>query len=1208
MYRKSRHDFRPSLNSSKFSPHRELLAQANAQNSLLMEDSDTIEPTHEEASASLFVTPVSAKKVPCFSRPSGASHPTPSWKSGESSSAATGPPSSPLLVASRPKLANFTQETAHMSQALPNPFSSPFERAALSSKRRSYPPKDASLGHVSVQKIQGTSLVSVRELPDRFRPVFPFPVFNAMQSRTFHKIYEQDDNLVLSSPTGSGKTVIMELAICRLFAVSTNNQYKVIYQAPTKSLCSERFRDWKKKFSPLSLECAELTGDTDQSQLRYIQTANIIITTPEKWDSMTRKWKDHFKLIQLVKLFLMDEVHILKESRGATMEAVVSRMKSMESNIRFVALSATVPNADDIAIWLGKDSANQHLPAHLEVFGDEFRPVKLTKFVYGYRANCNEFAFDKLCDTKIPEIISTHCQRKPILIFCSTRKSAITTAKALAKTWAGTLKQRRLWNVPPHNIKVQDSDLNGVAFHHAGLSVQDRQTVESSFLQGQVNVICCTSTLAVGINLPCHLVIIKNTVSWQDNGFRQYSDLEVIQMLGRAGRPQFDDSAIAVILTRQDKVVYYEKLVSGSEPLESCLHTNLIDHLNAEISLGAIKNIPSAIKWLRSTFFFVRLRKNPKYYNLKEGADIHDEDSLLTEICERDIQQLQETKLVTTRGSIKSTELGDIMARYYVRFTTMSLFSSLPRRASMSEILSTLSGAEEFREIRLKASEKSLYKAINKDPAIKYPIKIDIALPAHKISLLIQAELGAVELPMDEQYQKHKLTFQQDKILVFAHANRLIRCIIDCNIALKDAITARHALDLARSLGARVWDGSPLQLKQIEGIGVVSVRKLASGGVTTIEALESTDAHRIDMLLSKNPPFGARLLARLATFPKPVVELNMVKRDVKKGHAPIIFLKATTGFANQRTPTYFHRRPITLCLLVETSDGRLINFRRISVVVKEEQPRRGIRKTQEFTTFSDDFLDDEDFLAAIDDTQDLVPEERKKLEGRLTNTELPASGRYECNHRCKDKSRHFCCREGLDKPPKSARSHCQDQHEADGHSSKGVIRRLSSDSVEYPKKKARRGIEVIDLSEDKDYFGDEEEIDKMFQSISPEMKRLHRAEVRKQSYDEAVVTQASPGAPKEDMDGDTLAEGQFSTCVKPNLVGCEDDKEIEEVMQASPPTATETSATTSHALIALNNSTIATADGKTNSVALPSKWEGIDPEIYEEFGDLVEII
>lgn len=230
--------------------------------------------------------------------------------------------------------------------------------------------------------------------------MFPFPFFNAIQSKCFRITYETSDNLVLSAPTGSGKTVILELSICRLISGFRTEQFKIVYMAPTKSLCAERQKDWQAKFASLDLQCAELTGDTDQGQLRNVQNASIIITTPEKWDSMTRKWKDHIKLMQLVKLFLIDEVHILKESRGACLEAVVSRMKSIGTDVRFVALSATVPNSDDIATWLGHSSTTQHLPAHRERFGEEFRPVRLQKHVYGLPFHGNDFGFENVCDPK----------------------------------------------------------------------------------------------------------------------------------------------------------------------------------------------------------------------------------------------------------------------------------------------------------------------------------------------------------------------------------------------------------------------------------------------------------------------------------------------------------------------------------------------------------------------------------------------------------------------------------------------------------------------------------------------------------------------------------------------------------------------------------------------------------------------------------------
>lgn len=186
--------------------------------------------------------------------------------------------------------------------------------------------------------------------------------------------------------------------------------------------------------------------------------------------------------------------------------------------------------------------------------------------------------------------------------------------------------------------------------------------------------------------------------------------------------------------------------------------------------------------------------------------------------------------------------------------------------------------ADEFREIRLKAGEKPLYKEINKDEGIKFPIKIDIGLASHKISLLIQSELGAIEIPPGEQYQKHRLTFQQEKGLVMSHVNRLIRCIIDCQISIWDSVSTRNALELARSLGARVWDNSPLQMKQLEQVGIVAVRKLAIAGINSIEALEAVEPIRVETLLSRNPPFGMRLVARAAAFPKPRVSVKQVGR------------------------------------------------------------------------------------------------------------------------------------------------------------------------------------------------------------------------------------------------------------------------------------------------------------------------------------------
>lgn len=196
--------------------------------------------------------------------------------------------------------------------------------------------------------------------------------------------------------------------------------------------------------------------------------------------------------------------------------------------------------------------------------------------------------------------------------------------------------------------------------------------------------------------------------------------------------------------------------------------------------------------------------------------------------------------------------------------------------------ISVIAQASEFKGIRIRSGEKTMLKEINKSPMMKFPIKVNIAMTAHKVSIIIQATLGGIELLHESRYSNLQRQFTADLSYVFRHIHRLIRCIIDCQIQLKDSVGARNALELARSLAARAWDDSPLQMIQIEKIGPVAVRKLVGVGIRSIEDLENTEAHKIDMTLSKNPPFGANLLLKLHGFPKLRISLRMVGSPVSE--------------------------------------------------------------------------------------------------------------------------------------------------------------------------------------------------------------------------------------------------------------------------------------------------------------------------------------
>lgn len=429
-------------------------------------------------------------------------------------------------------------------------------------------------------------------------------------------------------------------------------------------------------------------------------------------------------------------------------------------------------------------------------------------------------------------------------------------------------------------------------------------------------------------------------------GCKEYSDLEVMQMLGRAGRPQFDDSAVAVIMTRAQRLPYYEKMITGQEVLESwsvrarevlhsfadaplSLHLNLIDHLNSEIGLGTITNASMAKQWLQGTFLYVRLMTNPEHYRIDGSAPSRTLDARLENICTDGIAALEEYNLVQSAPKLHCTEFGDAMARYYLQFDTMKVFLSLPAQSKVSEILSAISQAAEFREIRFRANEKPTYRDLNKSSSIKFPIPVNLDAPAHKVSLIIQSVLGAVELPTEDPKQKNE--YLTAKTLIFQHVTRFVKCIIDCQLYLQDSVTIRNALMLSRSLGARVWDDSPLHIKQLESVGLVYVRKLTAAKVRSIEDIDNTEAHRLETIVSRNPPWGSDLQAIAKLFPKLRVSLKMQGRPlIKKGEHVAIKIIAEIGFLNEQVPELFNKRPVYVCLLAERSDGHAVHFARIS--------------------------------------------------------------------------------------------------------------------------------------------------------------------------------------------------------------------------------------------------------------------------------------
>ncbi|NWV65591.1 HFM1 helicase, partial [Malurus elegans] len=614
------------------------------------------------------------------------------------------------------------------------------------------------------------NLRAVTEIPTQFRSIFKeFPYFNYAQSKALDDLLYTDRNFVICAPTGSGKTVMFELAITRLLMEAPLPwlNIKVVYMAPIKALCSQRFDDWKEKFGPIGLTCKELTGDTLMDDLFEIHHADIIITTPEKWDSMTRKWRDN-SIVQLVRLFLIDEVHIIKdESRGATLEVVVSRMKTVQSSLwrllenhdtvpplRFVAVSATIPNTQDIAEWL----SDSKMPAVCLKIDEDQRPVELRKIVLGFPCSDNqtEFKFDLTLNYKIASIIQTYSEQKPALVFCATRKGVQQAASVLAKDAKFLLSIEQKQRLQRFANSLKDSKLRdlltcGVAYHHAGMEISDRKIIEGAFTVGDLPVLFTTSTLAMGVNLPAHLVVIKSTMHYVGGVFQEYSETDILQMIGRAGRPQFDTTATAVIMTRCSTRERYIQMLNGADIIESSLHRHLIEHLNAEIVLHTVTDVSVALEWIRSTFLYIRALKNPTHYGFSSGLDKIGIEEKLQELCLKNLNDLSSFDLIRMdeANNFKPTDTGRLMAWYYIAFETVKQFFTIKGTETLNDLITMISNCTEFVDIKLRINEKKILNTLNKDKdkiTIRFPMEGKIKTREMKINCLIQAQLGCIPI------------------------------------------------------------------------------------------------------------------------------------------------------------------------------------------------------------------------------------------------------------------------------------------------------------------------------------------------------------------------------------------------------------------------------------------------------------------------------
>ncbi|GMJ01182.1 ROCK-N-ROLLERS [Hibiscus trionum] len=752
------------------------------------------------------------------------------------------------------------------------------------------------------------SLKSVLHLPEPFRSTFNFRYFNSLQSECFPVCFLSDVNMVISAPTGSGKTVLFELCILRLLSrfisgdgrfVHIKGTLKTIYIAPSKALVQEKLRDWTHKLGSLGINCLELTGDNESYSTRNIQEADIILTTPEKFDAVTRyRIKDGgLSFFSDIALILIDEVHLLNDLRGAALEAIVSRIKMLARNpemkssalasVRFLAVSATIPNIEDLAEWL-------EVPVQgIKRFGEEMRPVKLTTKVFGYASAKNDFLFEKRLQNYIFDILMQYSRGKSALVFCSTRKGAQEAAQRLSQIvmtfgYSNPFiksheQQERLReaSLSCSDKQMQSYILYGVGYHNGGLSLKDRNLIEGLFLSGDVQVLCTTNTLAHGINLPAHTVIIKSTQHFnKEKGlYMEYDRSMVLQMCGRAGRPPFDDTGMVIIMTRRETVHLYENLLNGCEMVESQLLSCLTEHLTAEIVQLTISDITKAIEWMKCSYLYVRMKKNPQNYAVKKAIRREQIEKHIQEICVQNVNELSSHQMIQTDQDgfvLKPQEPGRLMTKYYLKFNTMKHIMRAPSSCSLEDVLQIICHAEEIAWIQLRRNEKKLLNDINgdKDGRLRFHVSGDKGKRKKRIQTREEKIFVLANDCLTGDPLVHDLSMSQDANSICSNGCRIAKCMKEYFIYEKNYRGALNSSLLAKSLYQKLWDDSPFLLKQLPGIGMVTAKALHSMGVKSFETLAEADPRRIEIVTGRKFPFGNHIKESLTSLP-PKVDIKL---------------------------------------------------------------------------------------------------------------------------------------------------------------------------------------------------------------------------------------------------------------------------------------------------------------------------------------------
>jgi helicase len=459
-------------------------------------------------------------------------------------------------------------------------------------------------------------------------------------------------NVVAAVPTASGKSLIGYIALLRAAMAGQKGMYIV----PLKALANEKYEELS-RFSRTGASVAVSTGDLDSKGER-LGNNSIIVATSEKADSLLRHsapW------IRELSVLVVDEIHMINDpDRGPTLEMVIARLRKIVPNIQIIGLSATIKNSAEIAEWLEAE--------HVQ---SDWRPVQLKVGTYCegelFFTNNERRLIDNSPDDLWPLIEDSVKNGGQALVFVNTRKSTETVALRYGS------RMRKLIGPVTKEIEFPDEDdgdesnthlskmlldsiQNGITFHHAGLTGRQRSLVERLFKQGNIKCLVATPTLAAGINLPARTVIIRDIYRYDAHtGNTLIPVAEIKQMLGRAGRPSYDDYGEAVIIAKsaeQASLILDEYLLGESEGVNSQIgnERSLRTHVLSAFSTRVANSVDELRQFFSFSFFSFR-----------------NDLSSLEESLNATVSYLEGNGMIAVEGeSIRATTFGKRVSDLYI--------------------------------------------------------------------------------------------------------------------------------------------------------------------------------------------------------------------------------------------------------------------------------------------------------------------------------------------------------------------------------------------------------------------------------------------------------------------------------------------------------------------------------------------------------------